>query len=219
MSGSSPEPVQKYCQMCGNPIWDCSNFCAQCGASPKAGKAFCYECGAETISDASFCGKCGAALTQAVASDFQDVQDFQGGDFGLWDGFIRCFKKYATFSGRARRKEYWGFLLFTGIFSFFLSWVPMLDILWSLATILPCYAVSCRRFHDRGYSGYVLLCLILLPVGCAVVGGFLGGIMRSSGFMILGIVVTLIFVAITFVITCLDSQPGANRYGPNPKGQ
>ena len=216
MSGSSPEPVKKYCRVCGTSVWDSIRYCATCGSSPKSGKAFCYDCGAETNITDSFCGKCGAALTQAVADD---VQDFQGGDFGLWDGFIRCFKKYATFSGRARRKEYWGFMLFTGIFSFVFSWVPILAALWNLVTILPCYSATCRRFHDRGYSGYVLLCLILLPAGCAVVGASLGVIMRSSWLLILGIVVTLVFVVISFVITCLDSQPGANRYGPNPKGR
>ena len=213
MSGISLEPVKKFCRVCGDPVWDSSNFCAQCGASPKAGEAFCYDCGAETISNASFCGQCGAALASVVAhAPWQD-------DFGLWDGFIQCFKKYATFSGRARRKEYWGFILFNGIISAAFSFMPILGSLWSLATLLPYLSVACRRFHDRGYSGYVLLCFILLMGGCAFGGGFLGAVMMSRLIYILGLGSALVLYAITFVITCLDSQPGTNRYGPNPKGK
>jgi uncharacterized membrane protein YhaH (DUF805 family) len=103
--------------------------------------------------------------------------------------------KYAQFDGRARRKEYWMFFLFNVIISIVLSVIdsmvgmPVLGGLYFLAIIIPGVAVTIRRLHDTGRSGWWAL-LGLLPV----VG-----------------LVLLVFLV-------LDSQPGDNQYGPNPKG-
>ncbi len=116
--------------------------------------------------------------------------------------FILALKKYATFSGRARRKEYWFFVLFyvlisivaTVIDSMTGSFDPtmgmgMLGLLVALALLIPSLAVAVRRLHDTDRSGWwVLLCLIPL----------IGGIWL-------------------LVLLCLDSTPGDNRFGPNPK--
>ena len=119
--------------------------------------------------------------------------------------FLRALhKKYATFSGRAQRAEYWYFVLFS---SLIILGFAVIDIalgtynetrdiglfsgLVSLALFIPGLAVTVRRFHDIGCSGWWLL-IGLIPL--------------------LGQVILLIF-------TLLDSEAGENVYGPNPKRQ
>ncbi|ALV34321.1 DUF805 domain-containing protein [Streptomyces sp. CdTB01] len=112
--------------------------------------------------------------------------------------FIEALKKYAEFSGRSRRKEYWMFALFVGIIDVILAIIPiasktpalfaLLGIFY-LAILVPSLAVGVRRMHDTGRSGWWLL------IGAVP---FIGGIWL-------------------LVLTCLDSQPGPNQYGPNPK--
>ena len=113
------------------------------------------------------------------------------------------FQKYATFSGRARRSEYWYFTLFNTLISSALSVLgrnifgdgsstnifTILASLYSLAVFLPALAVTWRRLHDVGKSGANYF-WVLLPV--------IGWIML-------------------IVWLCRDSQPGENQYGPNPK--
>lgn len=118
------------------------------------------------------------------------------------EAIISVFSKYATFSGRARRSEYWYFALFTMIVDLVLSMInsffaesfmgvifALLTGAFGLAVMIPGLAVSWRRLHDIGKSGgWYFICLVPL-VG-----------------------------AILFLIwTCRDSQPGDNRFGPNPK--
>ncbi|MDH6452003.1 MULTISPECIES: DUF805 domain-containing protein [unclassified Streptomyces] len=109
--------------------------------------------------------------------------------------FIEVLKKYAVFSGRARRKEYWMFALFAGIIYVVFavlgvvtkqSWLVAIPY---LGFLLPGLAVTARRLHDTGRSGWWIL-FGLVPL----VGG-----------------ITL------FVFSVLDSEPGDNKYGPNPK--
>lgn len=77
--------------------------------------------------------------------------------------YFNVLKNYATFSGRARRSEYWYFALFNVILSFVLLYVgfsigfPLLYNLYSLAVLLPALAVGVRRMHDVGKSGWYLL--------------------------------------------------------------
>ena len=118
--------------------------------------------------------------------------------------FIDCLtKKYACFSGRARRKEYWLFVLFNLIASIIIGVVAgvlagatgvgafsYLGPIYSLAVLIPGFAVLFRRLHDIGKSGWWWL-IAFIPV--------------------IGVIVLLVFC-------CLDSQPGDNQYGPNPKG-
>ena len=124
---------------------------------------------------------------------------------------------YANFSGRARRREYWmfslvnavvvlvlaglmavgGLNLFTGIdpnnppavsplgWLFFAAYT-----IYGLAVFVPSLAVTVRRLHDAGQSGWMYL-LVLIPL--------------------IGAIVMLVFAI-------MDSKPGANKWGPNPKG-
>jgi len=103
--------------------------------------------------------------------------------------------KYAEFNGRARRSEYWYFVLFNFIVSLGLGMVDaftgigFLNYVYSLAVIIPGIAVSIRRLHDTGRSGWWLL-VGLIP--------FIGWI-----------------ILIVFFVQ--DSDPYDNQYGPNPK--
>jgi len=106
--------------------------------------------------------------------------------------------KYATFSGRARRSEYWCFILFWMIFYFvaavvdaIIGSIVVVTLLLTLALLLPGLAVTVRRLHDTGKSGWWIL-IYLVPI----VGPF-----------------------VMIVFLCIDSQPGDNVYGPNPKAQ
>jgi putative ABC transporter len=116
--------------------------------------------------------------------------------------YLHVLKNYATFSGRARRKEYWMFFLISALISIVLT---LLDILlgtysveyeaglfsglYSLLILIPSIAVVVRRLHDTDRSGWWIL-ISLIP---------------------------LIGVIVLFVFICLDSQPGTNRFGANPK--
>ena len=116
--------------------------------------------------------------------------------------YLHVLKNYATFSGRARRKEYWMFFLFNVLISLGLG---VLDVvagtysveyetgffsgLYSLLVLIPGIAVGVRRLHDTNRSGWWIL-ISLIPI---------------------------IGVLVLFVFTCLDSQPGTNRFGANPK--
>ena len=109
--------------------------------------------------------------------------------------FIEALKKYAVFSGRARRKEYWMFSLFAAIIAIVLGAIgvaikfPFLVVIFYLAILLPGLGVTIRRLHDTG---------------------------RSGGWIFIGLV-PLVGGIILLVFTCTDSAPGANAYGPNPK--
>lgn len=112
-------------------------------------------------------------------------------------------KRYAEFTGRSRRKEYWMFFLgviivtiilsilegITGLSGMIGPYGPLTTI-FLLGIIVPSIAVQVRRFHDQDKSGWFVL-LGLIP--------FVGGI-------------------IVLVFMCLEGTNGQNQYGPDPKG-
>lgn len=111
--------------------------------------------------------------------------------------YLEALRKYAVFGGRSRRSEYWFFTLFNIIISIGLAFIEsliglvgVLGGLYSLGVLVPSIAVSIRRLHDIGKSGWWLL-IGLIPF--------------------IGFIVLIVFAA-------TDSQPGDNQFGPNPKG-
>ena len=79
------------------------------------------------------------------------------------EAFIRFWKKYATFKGRASRSEFWWFMLADVIITFMLSAIAnavdqlsFLPALWALATFVPSIALATRRLHDTNKSGWWL---------------------------------------------------------------
>jgi uncharacterized membrane protein YhaH (DUF805 family) len=115
----------------------------------------------------------------------------------VMESYLKVLREYATFSGRARRREYWMFVLVNIIVAVALSLIDgvlfdgamLLSGLYWLAILVPSLAVGVRRLHDTGRSGWWLL-ISLVPV----VGGL-----------------------VLFVFTVLDGDPGPNAYGPSPK--
>ena len=148
-------------------------------------------------------------------------------------------KKYAVFSGRAPRAEYWWFYLATVVVQIPLTildsglgeWSP-LSSLFSLATLLPWLAVSVRRLHDINRSGWWLLALfaMIILIGITAVGA-LGGIEAGgdgagsgpSGSMLVGLIVvgmaTIVLGITLFVFTVTAGTEGPNDYGPDPYGR
>lgn len=110
--------------------------------------------------------------------------------------YLKVLTNYVGFQGRARRKEYWMFVLFNIIISIVLGIIEavigtnqVLSFIYSLAILLPSLAVSFRRLHDTGKSGWWLL-IGLIPL--------------------IGSIILLVFF-------CTDSDANDNQYGPNPK--
>ena len=113
-------------------------------------------------------------MTTSTSAEYE--QAYAGpGDHptGFQDSVRTVFKKYATFTGRARRPEYWWFVLFNFIGNFVLSIIDAmvfgsgdtgpLSGLFSLAILIPSIAVGARRLHDIGRSGWWLL-IGLIPL-------------------------------------------------------
>lgn len=116
--------------------------------------------------------------------------------------YLKVLKQYADFSGRARRKEYWMFVLFNMIFANVatildnvlgiamegIGYGPLYG-LYVLAMLIPGLAVAVRRLHDVGKSGWMILIALIPLIG-------------SIWFLVL-------------MVT--DSNAGENQYGQNPK--
>ncbi|MDT3405257.1 DUF805 domain-containing protein [Mucilaginibacter terrae] len=102
--------------------------------------------------------------------------------------YFTVLQKYAQFSGRARRKEYWMFALINIIASFIIGFItglinfPALYYIYSIAILLPSIAVGVRRMHDVGKSGWFLL----IPI-------------------------------YNLILACTPGEMGPNEYGEDPK--
>ena len=109
--------------------------------------------------------------------------------------FLYCLKHYVDFNGRARRAEFWYFVLFNFIIALVVGGVghvigfDQLGSLYSLLVLLPALAVSVRRLQDTGKSGWFVLLGSIPLVGALIL--------------------------IYFYVQ--DSQPGENQCGANPK--
>lgn len=212
----------KYCKNCGAELNDNAVVCTKCGVLVGDGNKFCPNCGAEPDPLAVICVKCGYELKPirpngTSTAQHNKVENYdvhnQDNDF-VW-AVKTCFSKYGTFSGRARRKEFWYWYLFTclPIIVVFLliflgacttmsyaqsvqpsntgmglGFVEIVIILWNLIICLPSLAVTVRRLHDAGHSGWYYLISIIPLIG-----------------------VILLLVAL-----CTDSVAD-NKYGVNPK--
>ncbi len=116
--------------------------------------------------------------------------------------YLEALKKYAVFSGRARRMEYWYFVLFNLIVAIVLALIDtllgtttgvssfgLLSGIYSLAVIILTLAVTVRRLHDIDRTGWWIL-INLIPL--------------------VGTIVLLVFAL-------MPGTPGSNQYGPDPK--
>ena len=122
---------------------------------------------------------------------------------GFGQAVSTCFSKYATFSGRARRSEFWWFALFqfivlaiaagldNGFHTTFGNGIPYgwIYSVVALALVIPSIAVTVRRLHDTGRSGWWWLLAFVCGIGAIIV----------------------------LIFCFLDGTPGPNQYGPSPK--
>lgn len=110
--------------------------------------------------------------------------------------YLEVLKKYAVIEGRARRKEYWMFILFNVILTILASFISIefrgfyiILIIYLVAIIIPTISVIVRRMHDIGKSGFWIF-IRLVPI--------IGGIWM-------------------LILLCTEGQMGENQYGKNPK--
>lgn len=116
--------------------------------------------------------------------------------------YLKVIRHYADFNGRARRKEYWMFILFNVIFAIVamildnvlgiafeqIGYGP-LYILYAIFALLPGLAVAVRRLHDIGKSGWMFF-IAFIPI--------IGSIWL-------------------LILLCTEGESGSNQYGPDPK--
>ncbi|WP_345435094.1 DUF805 domain-containing protein [Actinoallomurus vinaceus] len=110
--------------------------------------------------------------------------------------YLAVLRNYAGFDGRARRTEYWMFVLFNVIITVVLDLIGMavrlvsiLGFVYGLAVLIPSLAVGVRRLHDTGRSGWWLL-IGIIPI--------------------VGTIILIVFMA-------TPGDRGDNAYGPDPK--
>lgn len=198
---------------------------------------FCQNCGAQ-LGESNFCPNCGAQVNGAQGTNQNSTQQYSYQTYtqntqyptksvGPVSAFISMFKNFANFRGRSRRSEYWMAYLANNLLMFIVSIVfaavcmdefesiartidykiafdlPIsfsdfgaigvffvLVLVYGLILIIPSLSLLVRRLHDTGKSGWFILLSLVPMVGSIVI----------------------------FVFTVLDSTPGPNKYGPNPKG-
>ena len=135
--------------------------------------------------------------------------------------FIEVLKKYAKFEGRARRKEYWMFILFYSIFAIaaavlevILGIYPVIYIVYILVFILPTHAVTVRRLHDTNRSGWWILLFDIPPITMF----FIMFLSFDFEFLfLLSLIILILSWAVLLIFLVQDSDVGENWYGKNPK--
>lgn len=156
-----------------------------------------------------------------------------------------CFKKYFDFTGRARRSEYWWFVLFICLVRMVCSFIDgilifavdmkFMDAASCVLLFIPSMAVVFRRLHDIGRSGwwsgvsYILLAISILSV--LFMAGFDFGVLMDNESMfrtlsgtqrmiaLLPFIGGLVLCFVILVFSLFDSERGENKYGPSPKYQ
>lgn len=145
-------------------------------------------------------------------------------------------KALFSFEGRLRRSHFWiGWLICLGV-GVVAGWIPLIGFVISIGLIWPNLAITVKRLHDMGMSGWIAavpfvanvvgFIMMFVSVGASVFMNAAAlenedpaAIMALLGPM-LGILGILFLVNIGFLlwVGLSDGKPGSNKYGPNPKG-
>lgn len=132
--------------------------CNKCEKPLKDGAKFCEQCGAEA-----------QTTTTNEAPVKTESPETKTGKISPLDYYKRVLNKYAVFTGRATRSEYWYFFLFNMLIVFGLGMLEgILDIapntdesvlggIYQLAVLVPAVAVAIRRLHDTGHGGWWII--------------------------------------------------------------
>ena len=161
-----------YCSKCGRPVHDGAQFCSNCG-NPVNGT------------------KPNNATAEKAKGFFAEMQaradDLKGPEPVDFVKAIKLFGLYAlNFKGRSSKSEFWWGYLFYSLLSIALNIIPVIGSLASLVLVVPGIALSIRRMHDIGKSGWYML-MGLIPLA--------------------GPIIVLVYF-------CTASQPAPNQWGP-----
>ena len=153
------------------------------------------------------------------------------------DWAIRPLKRYAQFSGRAPRAEYWWFFLFL-VIAYIIAMIidgaigrrlvgpygVVAGLLW-LAVIIPTIAVGVRRLHDIDRTGWWMLGPIVpYVIGFAIVGPAMLNpenppALAAAGAGMIFMLIGFVFAIVVFVFSVLPGTKGPNRFGEDPYAQ
>ena len=144
------------------------------------------------------------------------------------------FTKYATFTGRATRAEYWWVMLFLFLVSMVLGWLgkfgTILSLIFSIACIVPQLSLSFRRLHDSGLSGWIAGIYTLIGLAICVWMFVAGGStlialqlnpsavtpdeVLSLGSAIAWPSICMVLMAIVWLVLMCRKSDSDNQYGP-----
>ena len=183
------------CPYCGQDIIYGTNPCTLCKSSlawSHQGPVLYMPPSGSQQGPVQYVPQSGPTQQQTTTPVYRQPVNYQKQNMMNW--YLEVLKKYAEFSGRARRKEYWFFFLFNMIIAMVLGFIEgvfragsgssqnILSGIYSLAVLIPNIAVGVRRMHDTDHSGWWLL----VPI-----------------------------VSLIFAIS--EGTRGYNRFGPDPK--
>lgn len=146
-----------------------------------------------------------------------------------------CLRKYATFSGRAARSEFWWFAGAVWLGSLIAALLDAvlfgagedgpIGLVFGLVTFVPSLAAGWRRMHDTGRMGIYLLYPVTIMIGLAFAVSVLDGVgltglpaLEGPGLIAL-VAVMILFLLSPFIVLywlLRPSDPGPNAFGPNP---
>lgn len=163
---------------------------------------------------------------------------------GFLDATKQAIQKCVTFTGRARRSEFWWATLGLCIIHLLLSWIPIVSTLMTLFITLISLSLSFRRLHDTNHSGWLAIANFacgFVGVGIIFIGAIVGDLSFadlsegeeylaenlstalmgvSAIYIIIGGLLVLasgILQLVILVFCCIDSDIQANKYGESPK--
>jgi len=193
--------VGQNCESCGAALGMGASFCRDCGASVRSvNDGECRTCGSETQDDAQFCGGCGTNLISGEAYVGAELPMM-----GFGEAISRGFCNYFTFSGRATRAGFWWWVLFTSS----LGLIPSA----SLVTLIPTLAVTSRRLHDIGKSGW----LQIMPWAIVAVTLVLNVVTLATALFGIGMIAAFASFVVLIVWLAKKGDEGPNKYGPDPR--
>ena len=143
---------------------------------------------------------------------------------GFSEATKHCLRHYADFTGRAARSQYWWFILFLLLGNFATSILDAMvfgvteeagpiNLVFSLATLLPALAVTARRLHDQDRSGWWQVA----PIGLAIVTGICVAMSLNIFAFAAGAAAIVTWLVLLFWMITQGTE-GPNRFGPDPLG-
>ena len=144
------------------------------------------------------------------------------------------FKKYFVFSGRARRSEYWLFVLFNilmliaialagallgGIENSSQRTVSSIIDIYMLIIWFPTFTVQVRRAHDIGKPGVLIIVFNILSAGTWIGDFFSISLIRDPDVLLATDIIRVGLALVVFIMMLISGNEGPNEYGPDPKAE